>query len=78
MNDSSVAKHWDVERVCTWLTDIGLARFRDSFREERVTGEMLLSIVDEESAAEVVDQEHVSQLLEEIAKLATHQSGPRC
>ena len=60
---------WDISLVCSWLGDIdGLLKYEAAFREDEITGEMLNDI-DEEIAADVVDEEDVKLLIDEIAKL---------
>lgn len=35
---------WDVDRVCGWLRDEGVGEYADSFREQAVDGEVLLTL----------------------------------
>lgn len=39
---------WDVERVCTWLADEGMAQYQEGMREQRIDGEVLLSLTQDD------------------------------
>ena len=46
--DAPETLHWDVERVCAWLAEESLAPLQQSFREQAVDGEVLLTLTRED------------------------------
>ena len=51
--DSPVPKRWSVEEVGDWLSSLGLAEHASAFARERIDGQMLMEIDDEDLHAEL-------------------------
>merc|ERR1712118_117664 len=66
------AKLWTEDEVVKWITQVSqgrLAYLRESFAENRVDGEVLFDINEENCADLVVDLSHRKMLIREIEKL---------
>ena len=66
------AKLWTQDEVVKWITQVSqgrLAYLRESFAENRVDGEVLFDINEENCADLVVDLSHRKMLIREIEKL---------
>jgi len=42
--EDATALRWDTERVCAWLVEQGMPGLRESFRAQRIDGEVLLAL----------------------------------